>query len=389
MKQEYKKYQILAVCLFILYLCMRYWDKFIGLLWLSLNAAAPLILGCVIAYVVNIIMSFYEKHYIKRCKYPIILNQKRLVCMLFAFISLAAIIILIFNLVLPELINCIKELLKSGPVVWEGIYNALKENKNLAEYMDLLDKNITIDQKELEEKLAQGIGVLLSGVGGVVNSVFSAVTSVVSSAVTFMVGLIFSIYVLMEKEKLGRQLKLLICTYLPKGQERLFYVLHTIDESFHSFIVGQCTEAVILGSLCIVGMWIFRFPYAVMIGVLVGFTALIPIAGAYIGAGVGAFMIFTVSPIKAILFLVFIAVLQQLEGNLIYPRVVGNSIGLPGIWVLAAITVGGGILGIGGMLLAVPLTAAFYKLLREDVYAKKEKNVSKSSSEKEKNKRNK
>lgn len=119
------------------------------------------------------------------------------------------------------------------------------------------------------------------------------------------------------------------------------------------------------------GMWLCRFPYAVMIGVLVGFTALIPIAGAYIGAGVGAFMIFTVSPVKAVFFLVFIVVLQQLEGNLIYPRVVGSSIGLPGIWVLAAITIGGGILGIGGMLVAVPLTAAVYQLLREDVYSRK------------------
>jgi len=148
-----------------------------------------------------------------------------------------------------------------------------------------------------------------------------------------------------------------------------------MNKSFHNFIVGQCTEAVILGSLCMVGMWVLRFPYAVMIGVLIGFTALIPIAGAYIGAGVGAFMIFTVSPFKAVLFLVFIVVLQQLEGNLIYPRVVGNSIGLPGIWVLAAITIGGGILGIGGMLLAVPLTATIYKLLREDIYARRRATV--------------
>ncbi|MGN1097475.1 MAG: AI-2E family transporter, partial [Clostridia bacterium] len=133
------------------------------------------------------------------------------------------------------------------------------------------------------------------------------------------------------------------------------------------FIVGQCVEAVILGLLCIVGMLIFRFPYAVMIGTLVGFTALIPIAGAYIGAGVGALMIMTVSPIKAVLFIVFIVVLQQLEGNIIYPRVVGSSVGLPGIWTLAAITVGGGLFGIYGMLAGVPLAAAVYKLVKENL----------------------
>ena len=132
-------------------------------------------------------------------------------------------------------------------------------------------------------------------------------------------------------------------------------------------MVGQCTEAVILGLLCMAGMLLLGFPYATMVGTFIGFTALIPVAGAYIGAGVGAFMIFTVSPVKALLFLLFIAVLQQLEGNLIYPRVVGASIGLPGVWVLAAVTVGGGVLGVAGMLLAVPLAAAAYQMLREDV----------------------
>ena len=145
------------------------------------------------------------------------------------------------------------------------------------------------------------------------------------------------------------------------------YVLNTVNGCFRRFVVGQCTEAVILGLLCMAGMLLLGFPYATMVGTLIGFTALIPVAGAYIGAGVGAFMIFTASPVKALLFLLFIAVLQQLEGNLIYPRVVGASIGLPGVWVLAAVTIGGGVLGVGGMLLAVPLAAAAYQMLREDV----------------------
>lgn len=372
MKQEYKKYAVLAGCLFVLYLCIRYWDYFIRVVLLGFQAASPLILGAVIAYMLNIIMNFYEQYYIKQCKFQIIMKQKRMICMILSFLSLVGIIFLIFNLVLPELINCVKELLQKGPAVIESIYAALKNNEDLAGYMELLDRNVTLDQKMLEERMEQALGVLLNGVGGVVNSVYLAITSLISGIVTLMVGLIFSIYLLIGKERLGQQVKLLICTYLPKSHARIFYIANTMNDSFHNFIVGQCTEAVILGSLCIVGMWICRFPYAVMIGVLVGFTALIPIAGAYIGAGVGAFMIFTVSPIKAVFFLIFIVVLQQLEGNLIYPRVVGNSIGLPGIWVLAAITIGGGILGIGGMLLAVPLTAAIYKLLREDVYAKKE-----------------
>lgn len=140
-----------------------------------------------------------------------------------------------------------------------------------------------------------------------------------------------------------------------------------MDETFSSFIVGQCTEAVILGVLCILGMKLFQFPYAPMVGTFIGATALIPVVGAYLGGAVGFIMILTVSPLKAVLFLVFLVVLQQLEGNIIYPRVVGSSVGLPGMWVLAAVTIGGGISGVAGMLLGVPLAATIYKLIKEDV----------------------
>ena len=148
------------------------------------------------------------------------------------------------------------------------------------------------------------------------------------------------------------------------------YLLGVLNDCFHNYIVGQFMDAAIIGLLCTAGMWAFRLPYATMVGALVAFTSLIPVAGAYIGALVGAFMILTVSPIKAVAFLVFITVLQQLEGNIIYPRVVGSSMGLPGIWVLAAVTVGGGVMGIPGMLLGVPLAATIYRLIRDDVRKK-------------------
>ena len=145
------------------------------------------------------------------------------------------------------------------------------------------------------------------------------------------------------------------------------YVITILHDCFQRYIVGQCTEAVILGLLCTLGMWIFRLPYATMIGALIALTALIPVAGAYIGGGVGALMVFSVSPMKAVVFLAFLVILQQLEGNLIYPRVVGSSLGLPAIWVLAAVTVGGGVLGVAGMLIGVPIAAACYRLLRNDL----------------------
>lgn len=367
MKAELKKYSALLIGIFLLYLCIKYWDGAISFISMALSAAAPLLLGAVIAYLLNILMGFFECHYFVKSKSRLVPKTKRPVCMLLAFISLLGIIALVIGLIVPELINCGKHLFAKVPVFIENTLDMLEKNENLAQYALALESYLPTDWAAWEDKLMSGAKAVLSGFGGVMSSVVSVVGTVFSSIVTLLVALIFSIYLLLDKEKLIGQMKKLISTYLPKADKKIIYVLRTFNESFHRFIVGQCTEAVVLGLLCMVGMWIFRFPYAMMIGVLIGFTALIPVAGAYIGAGVGAFMILTESPIQAILFLVFIVVLQQVEGNLIYPKVVGNSIGLPGMWVLAAITIGGGLMGVFGMLLAVPIVAAVYKLLQADV----------------------
>ena len=180
--------------------------------------------------------------------------------------------------------------------------------------------------------------------------------------------MIFSIYLLLGKDRLKGQLMRLIKHYLSeKWYNRLFYLIKVLDDSFHRYIIGQCTEAVVLGVLCTAGMFLLRLPYAPMIGALVGFTALIPVAEAYIGAFVGALMLLTVSSVKSLVFLIYILILQQIEGNLIYPKVVGSSIGLPGIWVLAAVTIGGGIMGVTGMLFGVPVAAAVYKIIKDDI----------------------
>jgi len=200
------------------------------------------------------------------------------------------------------------------------------------------------------------------------DTVFKTVLSVFSGIVTAVLAIIFAIYLLCSKDKLLSQFDRLLKRYLkPLWHKRITYTLGILNDSFHSFIVGQCIEAVLLGALCTIGMSILRIPYATMIGALIAFTALIPVAGAYIGAGVGAFMIMTVDPMKALIFLIFLLILQQLEGNIIYPKVVGSSIGLPGIWVLTAVTVGGGIFGVAGMLIGVPLAAALYRIIGNDV----------------------
>lgn len=377
-KQEMKKMLGIAGALIIVFLVIRYWDNLEGLISVAISAAAPLIIGCVMAYVINILMEFYEKWYAKLFKVEVAQKVRRVVCLILAFLSLFGIVALIINLVLPELINCIASFIRLIPGALQMVVDIVGEEQLLQMFPELQNG---LDFTNISSQVEQLIKTVIGGLGGAVGSIMNVVSSAVSIIVNIVIGLIFSLYVLLDKEGLGRRCKTIISTYLPKKSEKIFYVIEVLDESFHSFIVGQCIEAVVLGSLCIIGMWIFQFPYAVMIGVFIGFTALIPIAGAYIGAAVGAIMILTVSPIQAVQFLIFVVVLQQLEGNLIYPKVVGQSIGLPGIWVLTAITIGGGVLGVGGMLLAVPLFAAGYRLIREDLARRNPESVEKESEE--------
>jgi predicted PurR-regulated permease PerM len=240
--------------------------------------------------------------------------------------------------------------------------------------MKILPEEIQDAIQKLDyQKLVEGIvNFLTNGAnvssGAGIASLTSLLGSLTSGFMTGFMGFIFSIYILLGKEKLRRQFRRLFRSYLSTGWvEKIDPFLAVVDNCFHSFIVGQITEGIIIGVLCAVGMWIFRLPYAAMIGTVIGVTALIPVLGCYLGAIVGALMCLSVSPFKAVEFLVFIFCLQQLEDNLIYPRVVGTSLGLPGIWVIASVSVGGGIGGIFGMVLAVPITATIYQLLRMDV----------------------
>lgn len=283
--------------------------------------------------------------------------------MIAAMVTLVAVVVLVIWLVVPQLVSCVKLLFAEVPAALQSAVNWINERNILPENIE--ESLSAIDWKS---KIGQIVNVLVSGIGSVTDVVISAVSSVASGIVTAFMAIIFAVYLLLGKDTIGRQCKRVMKRYLKKSwYDRLLYIFTVLHDCFRRYIVGQCTEAVILGLLCTIGMWILRLPYATMIGALIAFTALIPVAGAYIGGGVGAFMIFTVSPVKALVFLVFLVILQQLEGNLIYPRVVGSSMGLPAIWVLAAVTVGGGIMGIVGMMLSVPIAAAVYRLLREDV----------------------
>lgn len=347
----------------LVYAVIHYWTNIEGFIRLGISAALPLIIGGIIAYAVNVLMTFYEEHYFTKTSNKIIKKIKRPVCMLGAFITLIVIVALVIGLVIPEFIACIQLLIEKVPDVLAGVVLKLEDSNIMTE--DLASMLASIDIENIGEELIHSV---TSGIGNVMGTVVGVVSSVFSGVVTFVLALIFAIYLLAGKETLGRQADVVLKRYMKESHyERVKYVLSVLNDSFHKYIVGQCTEAVILGVLCTIGMLILRLPYATMIGALIALTALIPVAGAYIGAGVGAFMILTVSPLQAVIFLVYIVVLQQVEGNLIYPRVVGSSMGLPAIWVLVAVTIGGGIMGIPGMLLGVPLAATVYRLVKENV----------------------
>lgn len=367
MKIEWKSCLRFGVTIFLVYLAIYYWSSLAGFARVLFDAASSLIVGCVIAYVLNILMSFYEKYYFRKSSNAVVIRSRRIVCLLASMLTLVAVVALVIGLVVPELASCVRLLGAEVPQAVDGAMEWLEKSGILASVMSE-EAAASFAAIDWQEKIGQMVQMFAQGVGGVAQVAVSAVSATISAVTRFVIGLIFAIYLLIGKETLSAQLKRVMNRYLKSSwNEKIRYVVKVFDNCFHNFIVGQCIEAVLLGVLCIVGMTILRFPYAMMIGTLIGFTALIPIAGAYIGAGVGAFMIMTVSPVQAVGFLIFIVVLQQLEGNLIYPKVVGSSIGLPGVWVLAAVTVGGGILGIPGMLVGVPATAAIYQLIKQDL----------------------
>ncbi len=377
MKFDWKKALKICFCVFILFLCIIYWQPFISFLGVVFEASIPLILGGCIAFFVNILMVRYEKWFFQKSKNRTLQKIRRPLCMVLAFMTVLIVLAVVIWLIVPQLISCIQLML----AFVSKIPNYMKDFIARAENWDFIpDKALDyLAAIDWESKIGQFVTLITTGVGGVVNTVAKTVMGVVSGVITGVLGFIFSIYLLLDKDRLKRQFKKIAENYLPsKVYGKIFYFTQVLNESFRKFIVGQLTEAVILGVLCTVGMLIFGLPYATMIGALIAFTALIPIAGAYIGAITGALMILTVSPAKALIFLIFILVLQQLEGNIIYPRVVGSSIGLPGIWVLVAVTVGGGCFGIIGMLVGVPLTSAFYRIIREDL-DRKAKTKEKSS----------
>lgn len=333
------------------------------------NIIFPFLLGGAIAFVINVPMHFIENKLFggKKAKESKAARKlARPVSLVLTLCLAAGVIVLVAAIVIPELVSTFASLGASiqsfMPQVADWLLKMFEGNEEL----ETLIGSFHMDWQSVLDGI---VSFLKNGAGDILGSTVDAARGIVSGVSSFAIGFVFACYILMQKEKLGVQGKKILYAYLPKKYaEGALYVCSLTYRTFSNFLAGQCLEAVILGLMFVVVLSIARIPYAMLIGVLVAFTALIPVFGAFIGCIVGAFLILTVNPLQAVEFVVIFLILQQIEGNLIYPRVVGGSVGLPSIWVLVAVTVGASLMGIAGMLVFIPLVSVLYTLFRENVY---------------------
>lgn len=367
-KEKMKQICLLMTFAAVLVLTVMYSDVIFRAIGLAFSIASPFLIGGVIAFVLNLPMKFIEGKLLAKWKGKVAEKLKRTVSILLSIVFLVLIINVVVITVVPQITAAANVLGQKIPGFLDKVVVELE--KLSKEYPQLQEQVATLEQMEINwDSIANTvINFLKNGVGSMLTSTFSVASGIIGGVVNFVISFIFALYILSQKEKLADQGKRILTAYLPdKTSAYILKVLRLANKNFSKFITGQCLEAVILGAMFVVVMSIFQMPYAFMVGVLIAFTALIPVVGAFIGCVVGAFLILIENPIMALWFVVLFLVLQQIEGNVIYPRVVGNSVGLPSIWVLMAVSLGGSLFGVAGMLFFIPLLSTCYALLRESV----------------------
>ena len=324
----------------------------------------PFIIGVMIAFVLNVLLNVVENKLFKKLSEKngkVWKKIKRPTSLITTFIIIIALIAFILGLLIPQLQNTVT-------IFTENFDSYKKESIEILDKIGIDNKDIKALNKNIEKIKEEVTDYVGNNKQEIVQTTFGVASSVVGTITSLVLGIVFAIYILLKKEDLARQSRKVLKAYLPeKKEKRIREIANLSNKTFGNFISGQCLEALIIGVLCFIGMFILQIPYASTISVVVGFTALIPVFGAFIGTVIGAFLILMVDPTKAIIFIIFILILQQLEGNLIYPKVVGKSVGLPGIWVMVAVTVGASIAGVLGMLLSVPICSVLYSILKTDV----------------------
>lgn len=349
-------------------LALKYSETVFWAIGVLLEIMKPFLYGGVIAFILNIPLRFIESKILKNWKGKIADRIKRPLSILFSILFVILLINIVIMTVVPQLGKTLVEIGYQIPIFASAVVERLeavsKEYPQLESYIVELE-TIEIDWKSAVDSLIQ---FMKTGMTNFLSSTVTVAGSIIGGTMNLFIGFVFALYILGQKEVLSNQGKRIISAFCPAHMERRILTICSIAyRNFSNFISGQCTEAVILGCMFVITMTIFRMPYAILVGVLIAFTALIPIVGAFIGCFVGAFLILVNNPIQAVGFVVMFLILQQIEGNLIYPKVVGNKVGLPSIWVLMAVSVGGSLFGVAGMLFFIPLVSTIYMLFRDMV----------------------
>lgn len=347
-----------------------------------IDILSPFLFGAGLAFVLNIPMEVFERKLFKpkKMKNGKVKNNKlkRPVCIILSIILVIFIISFVVKLVIPQLLNVVFMCIRDIPSFARNLKDwAIDFTEQYPEVSNLI-KSIEINWDQITAEI---LNFIKNFAGGLVTSSLSFVVSLIGGIFNTIIAIVFSIYILISKEKLKEQLKKIVGAYFPTNKAKYVLEIASLSKNtFYNFITGQCTEAVILGGLCFIGMIVWRLPFAATISVLVGVMALIPIVGAFIGLIIGAILILSIDPIKSVIFIIFLLILQQIEGNLIYPKVVGESVGLPGMWVLVAVSLGGSLGGILGLLIGLPTVSVIYTILKNDVN-KRLKNKDKTEKE--------
>ena len=373
-KENLKKIRGLIVFTVILLIALWNYSLILDVLGQGVGIVYPFLLGGAIAFVINVPMSFFEE---KLFQNQMMKNKKvaqrlaRPVSLIITLIVVVSVIGLVVFGVLPKLgdtfISIGKGIQSFMPKAQSWAEEIFHNNKEIKEWLD----SLTLDWDKIINEVVK---FFTSGASSVLGSTFVVARRIASGITTFVIAFVFACYILLQKEKLNIQIRKVMYAYMKEDLvKKVLDVCSLSYRTFSNFLTGQCLEAVILGTMFVICMGILQMPYAMLIGVLIAFTALIPIFGAFIGCVVGAFLILTVAPMKALVFVIMFLILQQIEGNLIYPRVVGSSVGLRSIWVLAAVSIGASLMGIVGMLVFIPIVSVLYALLRRDVYEHLEK----------------
>lgn len=362
--------QIKEIIIFtaIIMLIIMYSGKLGNLALFVIDITMPFIIGAAIAFIINMPMKAIEEKLLKKWTGKWADKLKRPISMVAAIILVVGIIVVVIITVLPQLITTIKEIIVLIPDAFNKAYDwvlkTFQDNPKIMKYLKEIDPS-SIDWSGMLSSVAS---FAKNQFGHVLAGAASIIGNIANGFLNGIISVIFGIYVLAQKEKLMSQCQRIARAYLKESKYN--FVVKTaklLNTNFHNFLTGQCLEAAILGLMFVVVMTILRLPYPLLAGVLIGFTALIPIAGAFIGCFICAFLILIISPVKMLIFVATFLILQQIEGNFIYPRVVGSSVGLPSLWVLMAVSVGGSLMGVIGMLIFIPIFSTIYMLLREDV----------------------